>query len=39
VLAPPDIEARYGLLGGNIFQGDRAEHHMTDRAGDGNTPG
>jgi phytoene dehydrogenase-like protein len=24
VLAPPDIEARYGLLGGNIFQGDMA---------------
>ena len=22
VLAPPDLEARYGLLGGNIFQGD-----------------
>ena len=24
VLAPPDIEERYGLLGGNIFQGDMA---------------
>jgi phytoene dehydrogenase-like protein len=22
VLAPPDLEARYGLIGGNIFQGD-----------------
>jgi hypothetical protein len=22
VLAPPDIEARFGLLGGNIFQGE-----------------
>jgi phytoene dehydrogenase-like protein len=24
VLAPPDLEERYGLLGGNIFQGDMA---------------
>jgi phytoene dehydrogenase-like protein len=24
VLSPPDIEERYGLLGGNIFQGDMA---------------
>jgi phytoene dehydrogenase-like protein len=24
VLAPPDLEQRYGLLGGNIFQGDMA---------------
>jgi len=24
VLSPPDIEKRYGLLGGNIFQGDMA---------------
>ena len=28
VLAPPDIEARYGLLGGNIFQGDMSPDQM-----------
>ncbi|MGI9007351.1 MAG: phytoene desaturase family protein [Streptosporangiaceae bacterium] len=28
VLAPPDIEARYGLLGGNIFQGEMAPAQM-----------
>jgi phytoene dehydrogenase-like protein len=28
VLAPPDIEARYGLLGGNIMQGELAPDQM-----------
>ncbi len=28
VLAPPDIEARYGLLGGNIFQGEMSIDQM-----------
>jgi phytoene dehydrogenase-like protein len=28
VLAPPDIEARYGLLGGNIFQGEMVPDQM-----------
>jgi phytoene dehydrogenase-like protein len=28
VLAPPDIEERYGLLGGNIFQGDMAPDQL-----------
>ncbi len=28
VLAPPDIEARYGLLGGNIFQGEMTPDQM-----------
>jgi phytoene dehydrogenase-like protein len=28
VLAPPDIEERYGLLGGNIFQGDMSPDQM-----------
>lgn len=28
VLAPPDIEARFGLIGGNIFQGDMAPDQM-----------
>ena len=28
VLAPPDIEARFGLLGGNIFQGDMSPDQM-----------
>jgi len=28
VLAPPDIEARYGLLGGNIMQGEMAPDQM-----------
>jgi phytoene dehydrogenase-like protein len=28
VLAPPDIEARFGLLGGNIFQGEMAPDQM-----------
>jgi phytoene dehydrogenase-like protein len=28
VLAPPDIEARYGLLGGNIFQGEMSPDQM-----------
>jgi phytoene dehydrogenase-like protein len=28
VLAPPDIERRYGLLGGNIFQGDMSPDQM-----------
>jgi phytoene dehydrogenase-like protein len=28
ILAPPDIEARYGLLGGNIFQGEMTPDQM-----------
>jgi phytoene dehydrogenase-like protein len=28
VLAPPDIEERYGLLGGNIFQGEMSPDQM-----------
>jgi phytoene dehydrogenase-like protein len=28
VLAPPDIEARFGLLGGNIFQGEMSPDQM-----------
>jgi phytoene dehydrogenase-like protein len=28
VLAPPDIEARFGLIGGNIFQGDMTVDQM-----------
>lgn len=28
VLAPPDIEERFGLLGGNIFQGDMSPDQM-----------
>ena len=28
VLAPPDIEERYGMLGGNIFQGDMAPDQL-----------
>jgi phytoene dehydrogenase-like protein len=28
VLAPPDIEARFGLVGGNIFQGDMTPDQM-----------
>jgi phytoene dehydrogenase-like protein len=28
VLAPPDIEARYGLVGGNIFQGEMSPDQM-----------
>jgi phytoene dehydrogenase-like protein len=28
VLAPPDIEARFGLLGGNIFQGEMTPDQM-----------
>jgi len=28
VLAPPDLEERYGLLGGSIFQGDMAPDQM-----------
>jgi len=28
VLAPPDIETRYGLLGGNIFQGEMSPDQM-----------
>ena len=28
VLAPPDIEERYGLLGGNIFQGEMTPDQM-----------
>lgn len=28
VLAPPDIEAQYGLLGGNIFQGEMSPDQM-----------
>ena len=28
VLAPPDIEDRFGLLGGNIFQGDMSPDQM-----------
>ena len=28
VLAPPDIERRYGLLGGNIFQGEMSPDQM-----------
>ncbi len=28
VLAPPDIEGRYGLLGGNIFQGEMTPDQM-----------
>jgi phytoene dehydrogenase-like protein len=28
VLAPPDIETRYGLLGGNIFQGEMTPDQM-----------
>jgi phytoene dehydrogenase-like protein len=28
VLAPPDIDARYGLLGGNIFQGEMNPDQM-----------
>jgi len=28
VLAPPDLEERFGLLGGNIFQGEMAPDQM-----------
>ena len=28
VLAPPDIESRFGLIGGNIFQGDMSPDQM-----------
>ena len=28
VLAPPDIEQRFGLLGGNIFQGEMSPDQM-----------
>jgi phytoene dehydrogenase-like protein len=28
ILAPPDIEARYGLVGGNIFQGEMSPDQM-----------
>ncbi len=28
ILAPPDLQARYGLLGGNIFQGEMAPDQM-----------
>lgn len=28
VLAPPDIEERFGLLGGNIFQGEMSPDQL-----------
>jgi phytoene dehydrogenase-like protein len=38
VLGPPDIEARIGLTGGNIFQGDIRPEQMWDRRLQARTP-
>jgi phytoene dehydrogenase-like protein len=38
VLGPPDIEARIGLSGGNIFQGEAMPDQMWDRRLDHRTP-
>jgi phytoene dehydrogenase-like protein len=38
VLGPPDIEARIGLSGGNIFQGEILPDQMWDRRLDHRTP-
>jgi phytoene dehydrogenase-like protein len=38
VLGPPDIEARIGLTGGNIFQGEVLPSQMWDRRLDHRTP-
>jgi phytoene dehydrogenase-like protein len=38
VLGPPDIEARIGLTGGHIFQGDCRPEHMWDRRLPPRTP-
>jgi phytoene dehydrogenase-like protein len=38
VLGPPDIEARIGLSGGNIFQGEALPDQMWDRRLDHRTP-
>jgi phytoene dehydrogenase-like protein len=38
VLGPPDIEARIGLSGGNIFQGETLPDQMWDRRLEPRTP-
>ena len=38
VLGPPDIEARIGLTGGQIFQGEALPDQMWDRRFDHRTP-
>jgi phytoene dehydrogenase-like protein len=38
VLGPPDIEARIGLSGGNIFQGEALPDQMWDRRLAARTP-
>ena len=38
MLGPPDIEARIGLTGGNIFQGAVLPEQMWDRRLDHRTP-
>jgi phytoene dehydrogenase-like protein len=38
VLGPPDIEARIGLTGGNIFQGETLPNQMWDRRLEARTP-
>jgi len=38
VLGPPDIEARVGLTGGHIFQGDMLPAHMWDKRLTARTP-
>jgi phytoene dehydrogenase-like protein len=38
VLGPPDIEARIGLTGGNIFQGETLPEQMWDRRLEPRTP-
>ncbi len=38
VLGPPDVEARIGLTGGNIFQGEAMPDQMWDRRLDHRTP-
>jgi phytoene dehydrogenase-like protein len=38
VLGPPDVEARIGLTGGQIFQGDALPEQMWDRRLDHRTP-
>jgi phytoene dehydrogenase-like protein len=38
VLGPPDVEARIGLSGGQIFQGDALPDQMWDRRLDYRTP-
>jgi phytoene dehydrogenase-like protein len=38
VLGPPDVEARIGLTGGNIFQGETLPEQMWDRRLESRTP-